>query len=459
MSWYPPSPKRRPGSGPWRAAGKRPFGATWWGRAWVDALEQRARLDPNRLPRGRTYARTGAVDNVEVRVGEIVASVQGSRARAYRVTVRVRVYTDKEWERTLSALASQAGHLASLLDGEMPPEVVDDLAAAGIDLLPVAGEVQPRCSCPDWADPCKHSAAVCYTVADTLDGDPFLLFQMRGRSRDRLLAGLRAARAAAVGLPDQTAGQPAGYRGAQTSDPGQSWPTDPGVHARRVWDRWASLSSDGLPPLPAIPLPPTRPGRPTVLAVDPPASSGLTTGSLETLAADAAQRAWALAHGDDSSGLELSTRQDLARRAAAVISASDPSDSAGRAGPGGGAPAAPAGHGEDQLRQLASAAGLAGRELLNYALAWREGGREGLFVLLEDWDPPPGAMLEGRALLGGGARVRRNRVTLGDRQLRRGRDARWYPFRRSGRTPGSGQWMPDGPPVTAPSEPPGRRRP
>jgi hypothetical protein len=123
MSWYPPQPKRLPGSGPWRSAGKRPFGATWWGKAWVDALEQRARLDPNRLPRGRTYARTGAVGDLEVHPGEIVAFVQGSRAKPYKVTVRVRAYSDKEWERTLVALASQVGHLAALLDGELPPGV------------------------------------------------------------------------------------------------------------------------------------------------------------------------------------------------------------------------------------------------------------------------------------------------------------------------------------------------
>ncbi len=139
-----------------------------------------------------------------MRTGEILAAVQGSRAKPYRVVVRVRTYTDDEWDRTLSALAAQVGHLAALLEGEMPPGVADDLAAAKIDLLPVAGEVQPRCSCPDWADPCKHSAAVCYLVADTLDADPFLLFLMRGRDRDAVLAGaagLRGRRQSAA-LPE-----------------------------------------------------------------------------------------------------------------------------------------------------------------------------------------------------------------------------------------------------------------
>ena len=384
MSWYPPASKRLPGSGPWRAAGKRPFGATWWGKAWVDALEQRARLDPNRLPRGRTYARTGAVGELEVGAGEIVAAVQGSRPEPYKVTVRVRTYSEREWDRIVAALASQVGHLAALLDGEMPPGVADDLAAAKIDLLPGAGEVQPRCSCPDWAEPCKHSAAVCYLVADTLDEDPFLLFLMRGRDRDSLLAGLRAKRA--------TGGARAG-RGVTNLAPGQAapWSTDVGVNARQVWARWETLSARGIPPIPAIPLPPPKRGRPTVLAVDPPVESGLTSMSLRQLADDATERAWELAHGERSTGLELSKAADLARRAAAMLTPT----------------------GQGALRELASSAGVPAEDLLNQALAWQQGGAEGLFVLHEVWNAPSDSMMRGRAMLGGQATVRRNRATRG----------------------------------------------
>ena len=161
-----------------------------------------------------------------VRAGAIVASVQGSRAKPYKVTVRVRTYSDQEWDLTLATLASRVGHMAALLDGEMPPGVADDLAAAHIDLLPVAGELQPRCSCPDWANPCKHAAAVCYLVADTLDADPFLLFLMRGRGRDTLLAGLRARRAAAraAATRQAAAARGAGRGGARAA------PTVPAGH-------------------------------------------------------------------------------------------------------------------------------------------------------------------------------------------------------------------------------------
>lgn len=434
MSWYPPKAPRRPGSGPWRAAGKRPFGATWWGKAWVDAIEHRARLDPNRLPRGRTYARTGAVSDLEVHPGEILAAVQGSRAKPYKVTVRVRTYSEKEWAHILSVLASQVGHVAALLDGEMPPAVADDLAGAGIDLLPVTGEVQPRCSCPDWADPCKHSAAVCYLVADTLDADPFLLFLMRGRDRETLFAGLRRRRAAAIEKasgdggrrPQELAGE-AGARGADSRLTGVC-ERDGGLDARQAWARWAAIPAGAAPPIPAVPMAPAKPGRPTVLAVDPPAGSGISTGSLQRLASDAVQRAWELAHGGRSAGLELSDGEDLARRAAATL------------GPAGA---------QGELLELASISGVPARDLLKRALAWRDGGREGLFVLLEEWDPPRSLMTSSRGLLGERARVRRNRVTLADRQLRLGRDGQWYPFRQSGPGARSVAWTPDGGPITA----------
>ncbi len=97
------------------------------------------------------------------------------------------------------------------------------------------------------------------------------------------------------------------------------------------------------------------------------------------------------------------------------------------------------------------------RDLVKQARAWRDGGSEGLFVLLEDWAPPPEAMTKGRELLGGRATLRHNRATLGDRQLRLGRDGRWYPFRRSGPGDKAGTWTPDGSPIEGPTgkaEPP-----
>src|SRR5918994_591835 len=140
-------------------------------------------------------------------------SPPGRRARPYQVRVRVRVLDADEWDRVLDAIAAQIGHAAALLDGELLPEVADDVRGVGTDLLPGPGELQPRCSCPDWADPCKHAAAVCYLVAGALDADPFSLLLLRGRRRDEVLAGLRARRrsagvgvaelAAAAGMPSR----------------------------------------------------------------------------------------------------------------------------------------------------------------------------------------------------------------------------------------------------------------
>ena len=403
--WYEHK-ARRPGPSAPRPGGRRPFGASWWGRAWVEALEQRAQLDPNRLPRGRAYARTGAVGALTLAPGEVLADVQGSRRSPYKVRVRVRQFDEAEWHRLLDALAAEIGHAAALLDGELPAGVADDVRSVGLDLLPGAGELQPRCSCPDWADPCKHAAAVCYLVADALDADPFGVLLLRGQGREEILAGLRSRRRA-----DSPAAPELGL--ANEPEP------DEGVLAREAWSRAPS-------PLPIAPLAPRRPGRPVVLATDPPPGTRVDIGALRALASDAAARALALLHGAASSGLELTVEQDLARRAASLLAD----------GQGGADPLA--------LAELARRAGMPGRELLRRALAFRDGGVEGLNVLDEAWDPGAVLLSAGHTLLGPGAAARRNRVTLGERQLRLGRDGRWYPFRKD-RT---GRWNPDGVPIT-----------
>src|SRR5436309_14288580 len=102
---------------------RRTFGATWWGKAWVGALQGRAALDPNRLPRGRTYARQGHVERLVVEAGTVRAEVWGSRRTPYKTQVRVRLFTAEEWDRLEEAIVAKAGHLAALLDGELVPEV------------------------------------------------------------------------------------------------------------------------------------------------------------------------------------------------------------------------------------------------------------------------------------------------------------------------------------------------
>src|SRR5580704_6712567 len=245
------------------------FGRTWWGRAWLEALEQRARLDPDRLPRGRDYARSGTVGELTLAPGEARARVQGRKTEPYEVRIRVRRFTDDEWDRVLAAISARLGHAAALLDGELPPEIARDAAAAGLDLLPGGGELGPRCSCPDDADPCKHSAAACYLITDALDADPFTLFLLRGRTRDQVLAGIRARRRGTV--PARAAGP-----GIDAGDH-----ADEGVDARTAFG-----GPESALPIPSVPLPPGRPGTPAALPVDPPPwRSGLREDLVE-LAAD-----------------------------------------------------------------------------------------------------------------------------------------------------------------------------
>ena len=404
------------------------FGRTWWGRAWLEALEQRARLDPDRLPRGRDYARSGAVGDLTLAPGEARAQVQGRKTEPYQVRIRVRRFTDDEWDRVLEAISARLGHAAALLDGELPPEIADDAAAAGLDLLPGGGELGPRCSCPDDADPCKHSAAACYLLTDALDTDPFALFLLRGRTRDQVLAGIRTRRrGAASGQASAPEAGAAGQAGAETPSSAGRSTADEGVDARTAFAAPAPSA-----PIPAVPLPPGRPGLPAALPVDPPPwRSGLRDDLLE-LAADAASRAWEMAMGlSADAGLNLDPDADLARRAARAL----------------GTPA---------FAALAARSGIRERDLARQALAWRQGGMTGLESLRAEWDPAaedPDALellTAARAALrtktGAEEAVHGNQVTAGNLQLRLGRDLRWYPYTRSDEG-----WEPGGSPETDPA--------
>jgi len=323
------------------ARSRTPFGTTWWGQAWVRALEHRARLDVNRLPRGRTYLRQNRVGPLTAEAGEVRAAVRGSRESAYRVRVRVRPFTETEWDVVLDVVSGRAAHAAALLDGELAPAIVADVEAAGLDLLPGAGDVTTSCTCPDWANPCKHAAAVCYLVADLLDDDPFTLLLLRGRTRDQMLAALRARRTAT--RPDR--GRPTAVAVV---------PADAGVVAS------AAFSAEH-PPLPRPPLPPGHPSSPAPLASDAPAGSPVTADELQALAADAARRAWELATGESDGGLGLSHAQDLARRAADAIGSGD-------------------------YGGIARRSGVPPADLMRLVLAWRRGGPDAVTAIEEHQD-------------------------------------------------------------------------
>ena len=170
-----------------RAQSKRgDFGASWWAKRWVQALKNFSL--GSRLARGRSYARRGQVVSIDVGSGEVAASVQGSRKRPYRVSIAVATLQGPDLHRLQAALVERPVFAASLLAGRMPENIEDAFADVGLSLFPSRmSDLETDCSCPDYANPCKHIAAVYLLLGEEFDRDPFLIFRMRGIERDELL--------------------------------------------------------------------------------------------------------------------------------------------------------------------------------------------------------------------------------------------------------------------------------
>ncbi|MGB2568019.1 SWIM zinc finger family protein [Micromonospora citrea] len=252
------------------------IGVSWWSRRFLEVLESFAL--GTRLTRGRSYARRGQVLRLDVTPGRVTASVQGSRAEPYRVTIALAPFPAELWELLERDLAGQAFFSARLLAGDLPAELEQVFADAGAPLFPAGvDELSQRCSCPDFAVPCKHLAATFYLLAEAFDADPFQLLHWRGRSRADLLDRLRTRRAAASGV-DVAAGSsggdgpvtvpaPAGVAGVV---PGGPFGDDgaPAAGAARVLAGLPAAPLDEAVDrfwLPPVPLP----DRPATLATGP----------------------------------------------------------------------------------------------------------------------------------------------------------------------------------------------
>lgn len=201
FDWYPPS-RPRPVEGGVRARSRRgQIGQHWWSARFIEGLESIA--VGGRLSRGKRYARAGQVVELRIDVGAAVALVQGSRPRPYRVRIGVTAFGKAEWAGIEQALAADAWYTAKLLAGEMPPDIEEVFAAAGLALFPAGvRDLAMDCSCPDIEVPCKHLAATLYLLAESFDDDPFAVLALRGRSRDELLANLGARRGATAATAD-----------------------------------------------------------------------------------------------------------------------------------------------------------------------------------------------------------------------------------------------------------------
>lgn len=164
---------------------------SWWSRRFVDVLESYGL--GARMQRGRRYARSGQVMSLDVSPGLIAAQVQGSRRTPYLVTVRSAEPSATQWGKLDDAFVTRVSFAARLLAGEVPIELEEVFAEAGVALFPRTwSDVRASCNCPDWENPCKHIAAVLYVFAERLDTDPWALLEWRGRTRDDLLGPLRA---------------------------------------------------------------------------------------------------------------------------------------------------------------------------------------------------------------------------------------------------------------------------
>ncbi|MEU8136749.1 SWIM zinc finger family protein [Streptodolium elevatio] len=402
--------------------GGRGFARSWWGKAWIQALEDAA-LDSEALRNGRKYACTGRVGSITVSPGHLFAPVHGE-GEVHRTTLTLQPLTARQWDRFLDQVAARAGHIAALLRRDMPHDLVAAAEDVGVPLLPGMGDLDPSCDCEDWGHPCRHAAALAYQAAWLVDEDPFLLLLMRGLGEQDFLAALQL-RGAEGAREGGGAGEP--IRAAVAA--GDAYAAQPG-------------------PLPADPELPDAPGEMPTVADGP----ELEFAALRLLARDAAERAFELlcaalvpaggqgmtgeaASGDEASGdpAPLLDLADLGERADAVRLA--------------------ARHDDPDAHRRLRAAHDRPADFERGVAAWRYGGPRGFEVFDSPWRPNRTELAcantefqelwaddpeAGRAFA-----VSRNRWTDagGGRQLRYGRDGRWYPYEERG-----GVWWPSGRP-------------
>ncbi len=163
----------------------RTIARSFWGKGWCAHLESFSDFE-NRLPRGRTYIRNGSVCHLEIKAGSIEAIVSGSEL--YKVQIEVKSLPAAKWKSIKAKCKGQIGSMLELLQGRLSDHVMAIVSDAQNGLFPLPGEIELHCSCPDWADMCKHVAAVLYGVGSRLDAQPELLFLLRGVDAAELIA-------------------------------------------------------------------------------------------------------------------------------------------------------------------------------------------------------------------------------------------------------------------------------
>src|SRR6516165_4952782 len=163
----------------------RTIAKSFWGKSWCTNLERYSDYE-NRLPRGRTYVRNGSVIDLQIAKSKVSAVVSGSDL--YRVRITIAPVTATRWKAICRDCAGTIDSLVELLQGRLSKGVMDRVCREGDGLFPAPKEIKLSCSCPDWADMCKHVAAVLYGIGARLDEKPALLFELRGVDENELLA-------------------------------------------------------------------------------------------------------------------------------------------------------------------------------------------------------------------------------------------------------------------------------
>ncbi|MEO3704328.1 SWIM zinc finger family protein [Trichormus azollae] len=162
----------------------------WWSQRWLDLLD--SYRFKKRLERARNYYRQGNVLSIEFKGAKFLAWVKGSEAEPYKVSLFLDSFSDEEWGYVIETMSHKSIFAAKLLAGEMPQNIEEVFTYNGLSLFPFTlGDVHGKCSCPDKAVPCKHIGAVYYQLGDRFSEDPFVLFQLRGRTKEQIISDLR----------------------------------------------------------------------------------------------------------------------------------------------------------------------------------------------------------------------------------------------------------------------------
>ncbi|MEQ8975927.1 MAG: SWIM zinc finger family protein [Coleofasciculus sp. C1-SOL-03] len=168
----------------------------WWVQRWIDLLN--SYRFKKRLERARKYAKEGNVLSIEFEGPQVLARVQGTEPEPYQVSLSIDPFTEEDWGYVVETMAQEAIYSAQLLAGEMPENIEKVFTANGLSLFPFTlGDIHSKCSCPDPKNPCKHIGAIYYQLGDRFSEDPFVLFQLRGRTKSQILDDLRRLRSTA----------------------------------------------------------------------------------------------------------------------------------------------------------------------------------------------------------------------------------------------------------------------